>query len=97
LCAPLIPYTTLFRSLFMGGLGNPVSVFVGERMLRWTGSVDRTRRIVASFGYAGACISLLATTHIQDARAAVISISLASFFNDLADRKSTRLNSSHLG
>jgi hypothetical protein len=35
--------------LFMGGLGNPVSVFVGERLLRWTKSVDRTRRIVASF------------------------------------------------
>jgi predicted MFS family arabinose efflux permease len=70
--------------LFMGGLGNPVSVFAGERLLKWTGSVARTRRIVACFGYTGACASLLATTFIQDARAAVISISLASFFNDLA-------------
>jgi ACS family glucarate transporter-like MFS transporter len=70
--------------LFMGGLGNPVSVFLGERLLRWTKSVDRTRRIVASLGYTGACASLLLTTYMQDARAAVISISLASFFNDLA-------------
>ncbi len=70
--------------LFMGGLGNPVSVFVGERLLRWTKSVDRTRRIVASFGYTGACASLLVTTYMQDARVAVVTISLASFFNDLA-------------
>ncbi len=70
--------------LFMGGLGNPVSVFLGERLLRWTRSVDRTRRIVASLGYTGACASLVATTYMQDARAAVITISLASFFNDLA-------------
>jgi MFS family permease len=70
--------------LFMGGLGNPVSVFLGERLLRWTGSVDRNRRIVASVGYAGACTFLMVTTYMQDARAAVISIALASFFNDLA-------------
>ena len=43
--------------LFMGGLGNPVSVVLGERLLRWTKSVDRTRRIVASLGYTGACTS----------------------------------------
>jgi len=70
--------------LFMGGLGNLVSVFLGEQLLRWTKSLDRTRRIVASFGYAGACSFLLITTLMQDARAAVISIALASFFNDLA-------------
>jgi predicted MFS family arabinose efflux permease len=70
--------------LFLGGLGNPVSVFLGERLLRWTRSVDRTRRIVASFGYTGACSFLILTTYMQDARAAVVTISLASFFNDLA-------------
>ena len=70
--------------LFMGGLGNPVSVFLGERLLRSTKSVDRTRRIVASLGFAGACAFLMVTTYMQDARAAVISIALASFFNDLA-------------
>jgi ACS family glucarate transporter-like MFS transporter len=70
--------------LFMGGLGNPASVFLGERLLRRTRSVARTRRIVASLGYIGACTFLIITTYMQDARAAVISISLASFFNDLA-------------
>jgi nitrate/nitrite transporter NarK len=70
--------------LFLGGLGNPVSVFLGEYLLRWTRSVDRTRRILASFGYGGACSFLLITTYMQDAPAAVVSISLASFFNDLA-------------
>jgi len=70
--------------LFLGGLGNPVSVFVSERLLTWTRSVDRTRRIVASFGYLGACAFLLLTTHMQEARAALFCIALASFFNDLA-------------
>ncbi len=71
--------------LFMGGLGNPVSVVLGERLLRWTKSVDRTRRIVASCGYAGACASLLVTTFLQDARGSGDRhLSMASFFNDLA-------------
>jgi MFS family permease len=70
--------------LFMGGLGNLFSVFVGERLLRWTKNVDRTRRIVASLGYAGAGAFLLATTRMHDGRAAVIMIALASFSNDLA-------------
>jgi MFS family permease len=81
-----VPQAALFGvlPLFMGGLANPISVFLGERLLPWTKSVDRSRRIVASFGYTGACLSLLATTYIHGARAAVIAISLASFFNDLA-------------
>jgi MFS family permease len=70
--------------LFMGGLGNPVSVFLTENLHRMTGNLDRTRRIVASIGYAGACASLIATTYMTDPRAAVICISLASFCNDLA-------------
>jgi MFS transporter, ACS family, glucarate transporter len=70
--------------LFMGGLGNPVSVFLSGRIVRITHSVDVTRRIVASFGFAGACGSLIASTFMQNAGAAVFSIAMASFFNDLA-------------
>jgi MFS family permease len=70
--------------LFMGGLGNPVSVILTENLLGWTHSVDRTRRIVASFGFAGACTSLILTTYMQTATSAVICIAMASFFNDLA-------------
>ena len=70
--------------LFMGGLGNPVSVFLTETIHRATGNLDRTRRIVASIGYAGACASLIATTYMSDPRMAVGFIALASFCNDLA-------------
>lgn len=70
--------------LFMGGLGNPVSVFLTELFHRITGNLDRTRRIVASIGYAGACASLIATTYMPDPRYAIAFIALASFCNDLA-------------
>ena len=53
--------------LFMGGLGNPVSVVLGERLLRWTKSVDRTRRIVASFGYTRS-LRLAAGDHLHAGR-----------------------------
>lgn len=70
--------------LFMGGLGNPVSVFFTERVMRVAGDLNRTRRIIASIGYAGACVFLILTTQVQDARLAVFSIAMASFCNDLA-------------
>ena len=70
--------------LFMGGLGNPVSVFLTEQLFRITGDLSRTRRIVACVGYAGACGFLILTTYAQDARLAVICIAMASFSNDLA-------------
>ena len=63
--------------------GKPVSVFIGERLLRWTGSVDRTRRIVASFDIPEPASPLLATTYIQDARGLQFHLA-GSFFNDLA-------------
>ncbi|MEP6963195.1 MAG: MFS transporter, partial [Acidobacteriota bacterium] len=70
--------------LFMGGLGNPVSVFLTEQFVRVTGNLDWTRRIVASLGFAGACTSLIVATYMQDARLAVFFIAMASFCNDLA-------------
>jgi ACS family glucarate transporter-like MFS transporter len=70
--------------LFMGGLGNPVSVFLTETFHKLTGNLDRTRRIVASIGYGGACAFLIATTFMSDAGLAVGCIAMASFCNDLA-------------
>jgi ACS family glucarate transporter-like MFS transporter len=70
--------------LFMGGLGNPVSVFLTENLLRWTKNLDVTRRIVASFGYAGACSSLIVATFMHSSGGAIAAIAMASFFNDLA-------------
>jgi MFS family permease len=71
--------------LFMGGLGNPVSVFLTENLLRWTkNNLDVTRRIVASVGYTGACSSLIVATFMHSSGGAVAAIAMASFFNDLA-------------
>jgi MFS family permease len=70
--------------LFMGGLGNPASLALSRLVMRSTNSVDRTRRIVASIGFAGACAFLVATTFMARAELAVITIAMASFCNDLA-------------
>ncbi|MEI9815247.1 MAG: MFS transporter [Acidobacteriota bacterium] len=69
--------------LFIGGLGNPASLLLSKLVVR-SNSVDRTRRIAASIGFAGACCFSIATTYIADARLAVVSIAMASFCNDLA-------------
>jgi MFS family permease len=70
--------------LFMGGLGNPASLFLSRLLMPITGSVESTRRVVASIGYAGACSFLIATTFATNAFLAVLTISMASFCNDLA-------------
>ena len=70
--------------LFMGGLGNPASLFLSRVLGPMAGSVDRTRRVVASIGFAGACGFLIATTFMTDSLFAILTISMASFCNDLA-------------
>ena len=69
--------------LFMGGLANPVSVFFGERIAHWTGDIAKTRRIVASSGFAGACGCLVLSTSVNDPILAMLTIAMASFCNDL--------------
>jgi MFS family permease len=69
--------------LFMGGLANPVAVFLGERLTRLTRSIDKTRRIIASAGFAGACGCLIISTRVGDPLLAMLTIATASFFNDL--------------
>ena len=69
--------------LFFGGLGNPVSVFVGSRLFRRNGDLRKTRRIMAYFGFSGASGFLLLSTQVNDPLLATLSIGLASFSNDL--------------
>jgi ACS family glucarate transporter-like MFS transporter len=80
-----IASTTLLSvlPLFAGGLANPVSVFLGERVRRWTRDVSRSRRMVASAGFAGACGCLILSTRVNDPVLAMVVIALASFSNDL--------------
>jgi len=80
-----ITSTTLLSvlPLFVGGLANPVSVFVAERLTRWTRDVAKTRRIVACSGFAGACGCLVLSTGVNNPVLAMLTIAMASFCNDL--------------
>lgn len=69
--------------LFAGGLGNPASVLAGNFLLRRTGSLVWTRRIMCCLGFTGASGFLVYSTTLSDPRMAVAAIALASFCNDL--------------
>jgi MFS transporter, ACS family, glucarate transporter len=69
--------------LFMGGIGNPVSVWIANRLAPRIGDMARTRRIMAYIGFAGASAFLLLSTRMHDPLLATLSIGLASFSNDL--------------
>jgi ACS family glucarate transporter-like MFS transporter len=70
--------------LLLGGIGNVVSaVFVGP-LTRMSNSVVLARRILAVTGFAGASVSVLVFTRIQDPTSAMLVLGLASFFNDFA-------------
>jgi ACS family glucarate transporter-like MFS transporter len=65
--------------LFFGGLGSIVCGFISARFVRMTGSVKKTRRMLASLGFLGAAISI----NSSDALYGMIFMGLASFCNDL--------------
>lgn len=69
--------------LFCGGLGNPASVAIAARIYRSNGSIARTRRTMAYLGFTGAAGFLVLSTFLLDPVAAMVSIGLASFCNDL--------------
>jgi MFS family permease len=69
--------------LFMGGLGNPVSVFLTTRLARRMNDMGRARRATARLGFAGAGCFLFFSTRMHDPLAAMLFIGMASFFNDL--------------
>jgi MFS family permease len=68
--------------LFFGGLGNPASVVAGAWIARRAG-VRRARRTMSCIGFAGAATFLVLSTFMNDPLAAVLSIAMASFSNDL--------------
>jgi len=69
--------------LFMGGIGNPVSVWLANRLAPRIGNMAQTRRIMAYIGFAGASSFLVLSTRMSDPLMATLSIGLASFCNDL--------------
>jgi len=69
--------------LFLGGIGNPVSVIVAQRIAPWVGSMAQTRRIMAYIGFTGAAGFLVLSTRLGDPFLATLAIGMASFSNDL--------------
>jgi sugar phosphate permease len=63
-----------FGSLFCG--------FATERVNGWTGSVDRTRKIMASAGFLGAAVSLAISTAMPTVNSTMALMAVACFFND---------------
>jgi MFS family permease len=70
--------------LFMGGIGNPVSVFIGGLILPRLGSLGRMRQVMGCVGFLGAAFFLVSSTRMTDPVLAMVAIGLASFCNDLA-------------
>jgi MFS family permease len=69
--------------LFAGGIGNPVSMLLGNMVRRMTGSVTTSRRIISCIGFLGASGFLIYSTTFDNPTYAVAAIALASFCNDL--------------
>lgn len=70
--------------LFLGGIGCLLAGFVLiPRLTRILGSENRARRYVSAFGCALAGVLLIVSTRLQDPMIALITISFASFANDL--------------
>ena len=70
--------------LFLGGIGSIFAGFIAKPLTRWTGSVTRTRRILAITGFLSASTLLIISTLLENPVAAIIAMAFASFSNDLS-------------
>src|SRR5262245_839495 len=70
--------------LFFGGIGSFFCGYLTTYLERVTGNIRSVRRWLASIGFFGASVGLALSVHIADPLLAMISMGLASFFNDLA-------------
>jgi sugar phosphate permease len=69
--------------LFFGGLGSLFCGFVSAPITKITGSVGKTRRMLASLGFFGASVMLVLSINTNDVLPAMILMGMASFCNDL--------------
>jgi MFS family permease len=69
--------------LFFGGLGNSASVVAGSWLKRRTGSLPFARRAMGCLGFAGAAGFLVLSTTMHNPLAAILTIAVASFSNDM--------------
>jgi MFS family permease len=69
--------------LLFGGFGSISAGLISSRLIARGGSVTRVRRIFGVVGFTGAATLLMASFYIQDPLLAMLSMGLASFFNDV--------------
>jgi MFS transporter, ACS family, glucarate transporter len=69
--------------LFLGGLGSLFGGFVFSYLIRTTGNVTKTRKLLACTGFAGAGSLLLVASFLHAPLAVVLALGFASFCNDL--------------
>ena len=69
--------------LFVGGIGCLVSGFATRQLVRITGNIALTRRVLAVGGFSGAAALLVTSLYIRDPLLAMLSMGAASFCNDL--------------
>lgn len=72
-----------FVPLFFGGLGSLACGLLTPRVVQWTGSVTRARRLMAVMGFFGAALMLCIVIQVHNPLATVAFLGLASFCNDL--------------
>lgn len=69
--------------LFFGGFGSLFAGYITPAIVRMTGSVRTTRSILGFAGQGLAGVCLISATFFQQPILAVLSIAMASFFNDI--------------
>jgi len=69
--------------LFLGGLGSLFCGMISPAVTRLTGSVGKTRRVMAYIGFTGASGLLILSTWFREPLYAMLAMGMASFSNDL--------------
>jgi MFS family permease len=69
--------------LLFGGFGCLFAAFLARRMAVWSGSVGKSRRLVAYCGFLGAASMLLLSIQLSNPAAGMIAMGFAGFCNDL--------------
>jgi MFS family permease len=69
--------------LFLGGIGAILSGHFSPRLAARLGNTGKARRIVSTFGFAGAAGLMLTATQLTTPLPAMIAMGMASFCNDL--------------
>jgi MFS transporter, ACS family, glucarate transporter len=69
--------------LLFGGFGSLVAGLISSRWIARTGQVTRVRRSFGVIGFTGAATLLMISFYIKDPLLAMLSMGMASFFNDV--------------